>query len=54
MLLLDMPDFVGNDGIDFLRLEQLQQRIRNENVTKFFYKPHNPGGDHFTAENRPV
>ena len=54
MFLFDMTDFMGNNGIDLFGFQQIQQGRGNQNVAKFFYEPHDTGGDHFTAENGPI
>ena len=54
MLFFDMSDFMGNDHLELVGFQQMQQGIGNQNIAKFFYQPHNAGCNHLSAEYRPA
>lgn len=54
MFLFYVSDLMGNDRINFHRLKKPEKRICDEDIPKFFDKPHHTGGYHFAAEYGPV
>ena len=54
MFSFDVTDFMSDDGIDFIGLKDPQQIRGYQYVAKPFDQPHDAGGNHFTAENRPI
>ena len=49
-----MADFMGDDGVDFIRRQKIQQCFGNQDVTESAYQAHYSGSNHAATEDRPV
>jgi hypothetical protein len=54
VLSLDVTDLVADHGVDLLRREQAEQGGGDQDVAEAPDQAHHAGGDHFSAEQRPI
>ena len=54
MIFFNVSDFVGDDGINFVRFQKTDEGTGDKNITEFFDKAHHTGCNHASAEYGPV
>ena len=54
MALFDMSDFMGNDGVNLLRGQKVQQGARYQNIAEPLHQSHDAGCNDPAFKNRPV